>query len=119
MQGDRSENRSVMGRKSEQTYFVVWTSSELAAFLSPSFLWFLSLLLSDVLLLVQFLSGFSPPTFRSKTLPGCYNSAFFFFSFLWKIPFNCIRILTFPPVCGSFVDSSVKPLTFPLVLDFF
>lgn len=52
MQGDRQENRSVMGRKSGQTcHFAIWTSSELAAFLSPCFLCFLSLLLSDVLLL--------------------------------------------------------------------
>lgn len=109
-----------MGRKSEQTcHFAVWTCSELAAFLSPSFLCFLSLLLSDVLLLAQFLSGLSPPRFRYKNLPGCYNSTFFF-SFLWKIPFRCIRILAFPPVCGSFVDLSVISLTFPLVfLDFF
>lgn len=46
MQGDRQQNRSGL-----TCHFAIWTSSELAAFLSPYFLYFLSLLLSDVLLL--------------------------------------------------------------------
>lgn len=106
-----------MGRKGEQACrLAVWTCSELAAFLSPSFLCFLSLLLSDGLLLAQFLSGFSPPAFRYKSLPGCYTSAVFFFSsFRWKIPFNCTRILTFSScvwtICGSISESSDLPFS--------
>lgn len=111
-----------MGTKGEQACrFAVWTCSELAAFLSPSFLCILSLLLSDGLLLAQFLSGFSPPAFRYKSLPGCYTSAVFFFLLsVGKFLSTAPEFSHSPPACGRFVDSSVKALTFPLVfLDFF